>query len=87
MFDAVAVAVATRRRILSLLAEEGGLCVCEFTAALDNIQPKISRRLYVLKDVGVAIPRREGTRMFYRLSSSLPASASARSSTAMRRRI
>ena len=71
IFDAVA--DATRRRILALLVDQGELCVCELTAALDDIQPKISRHLCVLKDAGVVIPRREGTWMFYRLSSSLPA--------------
>lgn len=71
VFDAVA--DATRRRILALLVDQGELCVCELTAALDDIQPKISRHLCVLKDGGVVIPRREGTWMFYRLSSSLPA--------------
>ena len=70
MFDAVA--DATRRRILALLVDQGELCVCELTAALDDIQPKISRHLSVLKDAGLAVPRREGTWMFYRLAAPLP---------------
>ena len=75
MFDAVA--DATRRRILALLVHQGELCVCELTAALDDIQPKVSRHLGVLKDAGVVVPRREGTWMFYRLAGSLPAWADA----------
>jgi ArsR family transcriptional regulator, arsenate/arsenite/antimonite-responsive transcriptional repressor len=75
IFDAVA--DATRRRILALLVDQGELCVCELTAALDDIQPKISRHLCGLKDAGVVIARREGTWMFYRLSPSLPAWAAA----------
>jgi len=71
IFDAVV--DATRRRILALLADQGELCVCELTAALDGIQPRISRHLCVLRDAGIVVPRREGTWMFYRLSSSLPA--------------
>ena len=71
MFDALA--DATRRRILALLVNQGELCVCELTAALDDIQPKISRHLGVLKDAGAVVPRREGTWMFYRLAASLPA--------------
>ena len=71
MFDSVA--DATRRRILALLVTQGELCVCELTAALDDIQPKISRHLCVLKDAGIVIPRREGTWMFYRLATALPA--------------
>ena len=71
MFDAVA--DATRRRIFALLVSQGELCVCELTAALDDIQPKISRHLGVLKDAGIVLPRREGTWMFYRLAEPLPA--------------
>jgi ArsR family transcriptional regulator len=71
VFDALA--DATRRRILALLVNQGELCVCELTAALDDIQPKISRHLGVLKDAGIVIPRREGTWMFYRLADPLPA--------------
>lgn len=69
-FDALA--DATRRRILALLSELGELCVCELSTALDEIQPKVSRHLGVLKDSGVVLPRREGTWMFYRLADDLP---------------
>ena len=34
---------ATRLRCLLLIHEEQELCVCELTAALDEIQPKVSR--------------------------------------------
>lgn len=71
VFDALA--DATRRRILAMLVHEGELCVCELTAALDDIQPKVSRHLAVLKDAGLVMPRREGTWMFYRLDTTLPA--------------
>lgn len=75
LFDAVA--DATRRRILALLASQGELCVCELTAALDDIQPKISRHLAVLKDGGIVLARRKGTWMFYRIATGLPAWADA----------
>lgn len=75
VFDSVA--DATRRRILALLVVQGELCVCELTVALDEIQPKISRHLGVLKDAGIVIPRRAGTWMFYRLAAPLPAWAEA----------
>lgn len=71
IFDAVA--DATRRRILALLVDQGELCVCELTAALDDLQPRISRHLAVLKDAGVVIPRRDATWMYYRLVGALPA--------------
>lgn len=63
---------ATRRRILALLVAEGELCVCELMAALDDIQPKISRHLSVIRDTGLVSVRREGTWIFYRLASPLP---------------
>lgn len=71
LFDALA--DATRRRILALLADQGELCVCELTAALDEIQPKISRHLGVLKDAGVVLSRREGTWIYYRTVKPRPA--------------
>ncbi len=63
----------TRRRILALLVAEGELCVCELTAALDDIQPKISRHLSVIRDAALVSVRREGTWIFYRLAKPLPA--------------
>ena len=69
-FDALA--DPTRRRILALLANQGELCVCELTAALEESQPKVSRHLGVLKDAGLTVPRRVGTWMHYRLANALP---------------
>jgi ArsR family transcriptional regulator len=63
---------ATRRRLLALLVTEGELCVCEMTAALDDIQPKISRHLAVIRDAGLVAARREGTWMFYQIAAALP---------------
>lgn len=63
---------ATRRRILALLVAEGELCVCELMAALDDIQPKVSRHLSVIRDAGLVRMRRDGTWVFYRLASPLP---------------
>lgn len=60
---------ASRRHILSLLTTEGELCVCELVAALDEIQPKISRHLAVLREAGWVNTRREGTWIFYSLAS------------------
>src|SRR3990172_8756681 len=62
----------TRRRILALLVTEGELCVCELTAALDEIQPKVSRHLSVIREAGLAGVRREGTWMYYRIAARLP---------------
>ncbi|NCN23302.1 MAG: metalloregulator ArsR/SmtB family transcription factor [Gallionella sp.] len=59
---------ASRRHILALLAVEGELCVCELGAALDDIQPKISRHLAILREAGWVAARREGSWIFYRLA-------------------
>jgi len=63
---------STRRRILALLVADGELCVCELTAALDDIQPKISRHLSVIRDSGLVDVRRRGTWVFYRIADRLP---------------
>ena len=57
----------TRRSVLALLGAETELCVCELGAALDEIQPVVSRQLGVLRDSGWVTGRREGRWIFYRL--------------------
>jgi len=63
----------TRLRMLVLLSCEGELCVCELTYALDEIQPKISRHLALLRESGVVLDRRQGQWIYYRLDPDLPA--------------
>jgi len=58
----------TRRQMLALLQVEPELCVCELEAALDVIQPVISRHLALLRDAGWVTSRREGRRIYYRLA-------------------
>ena len=58
----------TRRRMLALLAVEGEVCVCEFVAALQELQPSASRHLGLLREGGWITSRREGTWMHYRLA-------------------
>ena len=41
----------TRPRVIKLL-EHGELCVCDITAALDMVQPKVSFHLSTLKEAG-----------------------------------
>ena len=62
------IADSTRRNILALLAVEQEVCVCEFVAGLDEVQPAISRHLALLRDGGWIVARREGTWMHYRLA-------------------
>lgn len=59
----------TRRCMLALLRVEGEVCVCEFVAALEELQPSVSRNLALLREGGWLISRREGTWMHYRLAS------------------
>jgi ArsR family transcriptional regulator len=63
----------TRLRVLVLLTQEGELCVCELTHALDAIQPKISRHLALLREAEVVLDRRQGQWIYYRLNPELPA--------------
>jgi ArsR family transcriptional regulator len=62
----------TRLRMLMLLNAEGELCVCELTHALDEIQPKISRHLAQLRELGVVLDRRRGQWIYYRLNPDQP---------------
>lgn len=66
LFDALS--DATRRHILALLVVESELCVCELGAALDDIQPKISRHLAILREAGWVVARRESAWIFYSLA-------------------
>ncbi len=66
LFDTLA--DPTRRRILALLLAREELCVCELTSALEEIQPKVSRHLGVMKGAGLVTSRREGTWMHYRMA-------------------
>ena len=63
----------TRLRCMMLLMQEGELCVCELTYALDLIQPKISRHLASLRDMQVVIDRRSGQWIYYSINPKLPA--------------
>ena len=56
-----------RMRIINLLLH-GELCVCDIQRILDASQPNVSRHLNYLKHSGLVLDRREGFRVFYRLS-------------------
>lgn len=62
----------TRLRTMLLITEEGELCVCELTCALDESQPKISRHLSQLRNCGLLEDRRQGQWVYYRLQPGLP---------------
>lgn len=66
----------TRVRCLLLLQAREECCVCDFTYALQIIQPKISRHLAILRGAGVVSDRREGAWIYYSIHPNLPAWAS-----------
>ena len=57
----------TRLRIIKLL-EQGELCVCDITAALDMVQPKVSFHLSTLKEAGFIKDRKQGKWIHYSLN-------------------
>jgi len=61
-----AIAEPTRLRVLSLCAA-GELAVSEIAHILGQSQPRVSRHLKILADVGLLTPMREGNWSFYRL--------------------
>src|SRR6266704_6016963 len=69
-----AVAETTRLRLLVLCAR-GELTVSELAQILGQSQPRVSRHLKLMCDAGLLDRFREGSWVFYRLSSNHPASA------------
>lgn len=62
----------TRLRCVTLLYQEGRLCVCELTVALELSQPKISRHLAFLRQSGLLQDSREGQWVYYQIHPELP---------------
>ena len=62
----LALADTTRLRLLNLMRRDE-ICVCFFTEALSESQPKISRHLAYLRNAGIVETRREGKWMHYRI--------------------
>ena len=72
----------TRLYCLLLIEREGELCVCELTQALQQIQPKVSRHLAMLRQHQLLLDRKQGQWVFYRINPELPAWAQAVLTTA-----
>src|SRR5579883_2745174 len=60
------VADPTRLRILAVLTR-GDRCVCDVEAALDLPQNLVSHHLAALKRAGIALDRRQGKWVYYRV--------------------
>ncbi len=72
-----AIADETRLRAVILLIQQGELCVCELTHALQVSQPKMSRHLAALREAGLVDDRKRGLWVFYQMHPALPAWAHA----------
>jgi ArsR family transcriptional regulator len=57
---------------MTLLQQEGELCVCELTVALDLSQPKVSRHLASLRQCGLLQDSRKGQWVYYQINQALP---------------
>lgn len=57
----------TRLRIIMLLAQEQ-LCVCELHGLLELSQPKVSKHLSKLKDLGIVSDEKQDKFVFYKLN-------------------
>jgi ArsR family transcriptional regulator, arsenate/arsenite/antimonite-responsive transcriptional repressor len=62
---------ATRLRLLRVLEARPEVCVGDLARALGQSQPLVSNHLARLRRAGLVEPRREGKKVFYRLSSPL----------------
>lgn len=58
----------SRLRILNLLVHSGELCVCDIQRILGFSQPKVSRHLTYLKNVGLVKNERKGMWVIYSLA-------------------
>ncbi len=62
-----ALAHPTRLQILELL-KSGELCVCKIVPELKMEQSNVSRHLNILKKEGLVTSRKEGLKVFYRIT-------------------
>jgi ArsR family transcriptional regulator len=66
-----ALADPVRLSIVRQLADNDGICACDFTECCDVSQPTISHHLKVLREAGVLTSERRGTNIVYSLSPDL----------------
>lgn len=62
----------TRLKSLLLLVHAREACVCDFMAALELDQPKISRHLAELRKCGIVMDERRGRWVYYRIHPDMP---------------
>ena len=62
-----ALAHPARLKLVDLLAEHEGVCVCELTEAIGSDISTVSRHLTQLKNAGIIESEKRGQMVFYRL--------------------
>lgn len=65
---AAALADATRLRIAGALAEGGELCVCDLAWITGRAENLVSHHVRQLRSAGLAVSRRQGKMVLYRLT-------------------
>ncbi len=73
-----------RLQLLEMLRQEE-TCVCHLSAYFHKPQPYVSKHLAELRDAGLVVDRREGQRVYYRLSDPAVGSLLAVARVALRR--
>ena len=58
----------TRLKIVTMLAENGEMCVCKIVEALRMGQPAISHHMAALRHAGLVLHRKEGQWIHYSLN-------------------
>jgi ArsR family transcriptional regulator, arsenate/arsenite/antimonite-responsive transcriptional repressor len=66
-----ALADPVRLSFVRQLADNDGICACDFTECCNVSQPTISHHLKVLREAGVLTRERQGTNIVYSLSPDL----------------
>jgi len=61
----------TRIRIVNLLLHAEELCVCDLEETLDLSQPKISRHLAYLREMGLVKDRKDSLWVYYEMNNQL----------------
>jgi ArsR family transcriptional regulator len=57
----------TRLKIIKMLSIQS-MCVCELSAVLDMLQPRVSQHLRILKEIDIVKENREGYWVYYSLN-------------------
>lgn len=63
-----ALAHPTRLRIVDFLLSNGEACVCDIAAFVQASQPMVSKHMAQMRDAGVLESRKEGSMVFYKVS-------------------